>query len=212
VLNWFTSLFSSASNAVTQAIRDLIHAAVRGLYLVLHTVFGNVIKAWGEVWGWAKAFSTGEYHFILSVYNQFRRLFKALIPYLANYITFVYHWAIARINAVLAWLIKQILYYYHLLLSVIDAVRKWVINSVWRPLWNWLNTAWHWITHEGSTMYHYFTHLAAFAELLFWHLVTALEKYAWDAAKLLGRFFLLLVVRNVVRFASLMETIIDAIL
>ena len=62
-------------------------------------------------------------------------------------------------------------------------------------------TAWWWVTNPDSL-----------ALVMLWHLLKWLEHYAWTAAQYLGEFAFALFLRNIKRFALLIETIITAVI
>lgn len=205
---WFVHPIASAISDVL----NLIHSVIRGVYGFIHDLHSILWYAWGDVWASAKDLWAGLRALSYAAYHGFIRVIKILYPYLYDYA----HWVLVLLGKVIddakRLLLSAIDNLYHWALTVFDATRKWAINDIWDPLFKSLTTAWHWLTHEGATMWHYFTNLADFAELLFLHLLASLEKHAWDAGKLLGEFFLSLIVHNLMRFVTLMEDIVDAIL
>jgi hypothetical protein len=212
MFGWIEGVFGRVGNAISGAVKDFVHLLIRGVYGFLHDVFHMVWNAWNFFWNATVMLWKGARAFSIAVYHGFIRLFKIIIPWLTNYIRWVYHTVVHLVYVLIQQLTAIVTHNYHLMLSIFDAFRKWVINSIWNPLFKSLTNAWHWLTHEGATMWHFFTNLAAFAELLFWHILHSLESHAWDAGKFLGDFFLALVVHNIVRFATLIESVIDAVL
>ena len=212
MFGWIKSVFDSASGVVTDAVRSFVNVLIRGIYGFLHTIFGLVGAEWRFMWSAAGLFVRGLHTFATAVWEFAFYLRRVTIPWLANWVNALTRTLVKMIRTVLSELTRLINSVYHQLLALLDALKKWVIQDVWNPLIAWTKRIWGWIVKEGTTMWFYFTHLAAFAELLFWHIVTALERHAWDAAKLLGRFFLSLIVRNLVQFVTLVEDIISAIL
>lgn len=212
MFGWIEHLFSSAGNAVTGAVKALVHAAIRGLYGVLHTIFGRVFDSWHMLHDALVHDAWGELEFIRDVYNAIRNLFKIQVPRLDKRITIVNITINARITIINKILNKRIDVETAQRKAAILSLLAWVIKHVLLPFLAFSAMVAKWLAHEGVTMWHYFTHLPEFAELLFWHIVKSLESHAWDAGKLLGEFFLALIVHNLVRFAKLVEDIIDAVL
>lgn len=212
MFGWIDSVWNSVTGAVSGAVRDFVHTLVRGLYSFVHTIFGALWNAWNWYWDGVYALWAGAREFAVSVYHTFIRILKAIIPYLQNYIHWVRVFLGHVINVAVRALTDFINGIYHWALKSLEALKAFVINDVWNPLFKSLTNAWHWLTHEGATIWHYFTHLPQFATLLFWHLIAELERLAWDAGKALGNFFLSLIVHNVVRFATLTESIIASVL
>jgi hypothetical protein len=212
MFGWIEGVFNRARGVVDAAISNLVHAAIRGLYGFLHSIFWNVIHGWEDFYNAVISYGTGELEFIRDVYNAFIRLFRHLIPGLNNRITIVNVTINKRITTVINDYNTKITNERKQRQASILALLRWVIAHVLNPLLKLINRLLAWVAHEGNTMWHFFTHLPAFAELLFWHLITALEHHAWDVGKYLGEFFLALIVHNIRRFALLVETIVDAIL
>lgn len=212
MFGWIESIFRRGASAVSGAVSDLIHLAVRGLYAFLHGVFGLVSNAWSLYYNDAVSLWAGGRRFAGVVYQKFIWVLKHLVPYLESYTKWVLTILRKALDAAVRLLSKAVNDLYHTLLVLLDATRKWAVNNIFKPLLAFINQAWHWITHEGATVWHYFTHLADMAKLLMPWLIAELERVAWDAGKKLGTFFLSLIVHNLVRFATLMEDIIDAVL
>lgn len=74
-----------------------------------------------------------------------------------------------------------------------------------------LHDAYNWITHEGVTVWHYLTHADDLVAWFFDSLVNKIETEAWGIGEKLGEFFMSLIIKNVARFATLVEDIIEAI-
>lgn len=212
MFGWIEGIFKSAASGVTDAVKALVHLAVRGLYAFLHDIFRLQWDAWNDFWNGARDVWAGMRALSFAVYQSLIKIYKHWIPLIFKGIDDLYHRVLQYLDDLRKWAVRLIDDLYHWTLVTFDATRKWAIHEIWDPLFKSLTTAWHWLTHEGATMWHYFTHLPDFAELLFAHLIASLEKHAWDAGKLLGEFFLALIVRNLMRFVTLMEDIVDAIL
>jgi hypothetical protein len=205
---WFVHPVASAINDVL----NIVHSVIRGVYGFIHGLNNILWYAWGDVYNGAVSIWKGARAFAAATYHRFIHLYRSVIPYLESYT----HWVLTLLGKVIGeartFLYNLILSTYHWALATFDATRKWAVNEIWNPLFKSLTSAWQWLTHEGATMWHYFTHLADLAEVLFWHILQSLENHAWDAGKLLGRFFMSLFWHNRVRFLTLLEDILDAIL
>lgn len=212
MFGWIASLFSRAASDVTQGVKDLVNAAMRGLYGFLHGIFRAVLGGWGTFWRDVSGFYRAFGKFTYSTLLKFVHILKILWPAIVKRVEYVYNFLLNFIKAAVKSLTAYILKIYHILDTFIRWLWNWVLVNVYRPLLAFIEKAWAWITREGATMWHYFTNLADFAELLIFHIAASLEKHAWELASSLGKFFLTLIVRNVVKFATLIETIIDAVL
>lgn len=212
MFGWIENIFRSAANTVDDAVKALVHAAIRGLYGFLHSIFWNVIHGWEDFYNNVINYARGELSFIREVYNALVRLFKHLIPHLDNRITVVNITINNRITNVTKILQKNINTETQQRKASILSLLAWIIKHVLNPFLAFAAMVTKWLQHEGATMWGYFTHLEKFAELLFWWILHSLEKHAWDAAKVLGEFFLALLVHNLKRVALLLEDIIHAVL
>lgn len=212
MFGWIEHIFSSVGSAISDAVKAFVHALIRGVYAFVHDVFRAQWDAWNAFWDGAYILWRGARALSLSVVTRFRHLYQVVVKWLAGYILWVYHTVVHLAYVLYRDAITALDHAYHALLGLLDQLRKWVINDVWNPLFRSLTAAWHWLQHEGATIWFYFTHLPQFAELLFWHVIHSLERHAWDVAKYLGQFFLALFVHNVIRVASLLENVIDAVL
>ena len=212
MFGWIEGIFSRAANTVDSAVRALVHAAIRGIYGFLHSIFGAVIRGWSRFYGDVTGYARHELEWAREVYNALVRLFRHLIPFLNNRITVVNITINNRITNVTRVLQHNITVETQQRKASILSLLAWIIAHILRPFLAFSAMVTHWLTHEGAMMLHYFTHLAEFAELLFWWIVHSLEKHAWDAAKVLGEFFLALLVHNLKRVALLLEDIIHAVL
>lgn len=84
----------------------------------------------------------------------------------------------------------------------------------------WTEAVWHqlvlivtkYIPDYAMVAYWWVTHPDALAQLLFWYVVKWLEHEAWTVAQYLGEFVLALLVRNLRRVLSVLETVVAAIL
>lgn len=212
MFGWIEGIFHKAGSAVDSAVQALVHAAIRGLYGFLHSLFGNVIKAWENFYNAVVVLSVGQLNFIRAVYNTFVNLFKILLPHINNRITANNITINNRVTTVVKDYNTKITNESKARQAGILGLLLWIIAHVLRPLSALIAQIFVWIGKKGDAMWEFFTHLDKFAELLFWHLVAALEAHAWDIAKFLGEFFLALIVHNLVRFIKLMETILDAVI
>lgn len=212
MFGWISRVFHTVYNGVTDAVKAFVNLLVNGLYSFLHDVFRAQWDAWNDFWNGARMLWAGVRALSIAVYQRFIDLYKHVVPYLYDYA----HWVLTLLGKAIddakRLLLAAIDTLYHTLLVLLDATRKWAISEIWNPLYGSLTKAWDWLTHEGATMWHYFTNLADFADLLFNYIIKSLEKYAWATAKLLGQFFLSLVVHNLTEFVTLMEDVINAVL
>ena len=208
LLGLITGSWQSAISAVVNGIRDMF----RTHYLYWHTVSGRVANGWQVLTRDVLIFEQQLQKFLFAQGAFDFWIAKRQIPWLAGWIA----WLGGKIQNDLRKL-RRIL---EQEMNAGDAkqhaytrsVLVWVIIHVLTFLYKLLLRVFSWIDGIGATMWHYFTHLADFAELLFPWLLKSLEKHAWDAARVLGEFLLALIVHNLVKFAKLLETIVDAVL
>lgn len=219
MFGWLKNAFRLGENignvitgAALRQMFDLITQIFSVTYAYWHTVSGHVANGWQELTRTLLYLRNNIQQFMFSQYLLDALIVKHDIPWLANWIS----WLGGKIQRDLGKL-RGIL---HREIQAGDAAQHaysrsilvFVLVHVLAFLYGLVKSIFGWIDGIGAKMWHYFTHLAEFAELLFMFLVASLEKHAWDVAGLLGKFFLSLIIKNVVRFATLVETIVDAVL
>jgi len=208
ILGFVGGTWQTAINSVVTSFRDLF-TAFHGYW---HTVASNAISGWQELTRDILLFEQGLQRFLLSQYATNVLVIKRLIPNVVKSVTQL--GATTRVNlaAEVKILERDITTGDAAQHAYSQSILAWVLVHVLAFLLTKVVTLILWIAGIGSTMWHYFTNLDEFALLLFWHIITTLETLAWDAGARLGRFFLSLIVHNVVRFATLVESIVDAII
>jgi len=205
-------MYDSAAGLIDETVRSWVHDLINGLYGFLHLVFGSVITAWDKlvhagylVWVTLDNFVTEAVaaiaHILKTVIPNVLKFLSGLIAKVEQYAKDVYNFAVRELNA-----LRQFV------LNLIAQLTTWVTTHIYNPLKAAFDLAWHWISHEGATVWHYISNPADLVELIWDHLINKLEAEAWNIGGKLGKFFLSLVTHNLVRFATLLEDIIDSIL
>lgn len=219
MFDWITNGFRSILGLITGSWQNAITDVVNGIYALFHatygyhhTIYGRLISQWIRYARTNLTLQGGVSRFMDASYFQFTRILKVDFPWIEHWLSWLGGKLKADINRAVKALTAREQADYAKAHAYTRSVLVWVVIHVLGFLYNLLRRAFGWIGSEGATMWHYFSHLAAFAELLVFHLVSALEKHAWEIGKLLGEFLLALIVHNVVRFAKLMELIVDAVL
>jgi hypothetical protein len=212
VWNWIKHVIGIASGYVDETVRRWVSDLINGVFGFLHTIFGYVGHAWLGMFNAAKWLYTGVVHLAIETYADFYHVLRVVIPGVVRWANKFIHdvWTYA-IN-VFHWTVKQFDWFRHWVAALLDALRRWIIHNIWDPIWHALYPVIHWVMHEGATLWHYLTHPDQLVDLLWNHLLVKIEREAWTAGRLLGRFFLSLVIHNVKTFAVLMEDIVNAIL
>jgi hypothetical protein len=90
----------------------------------------------------------------------------------------------------------------------IPGILAWINRDILDPLLK----AVAWIAHEGAILWGYITHPGTLVTLIWDSLWANVEAEAWDLGDKLGRFAVALVWKNIDKFITLMEDILDAIL
>lgn len=219
MFDWLTNAFrnllgtgAAASAASVQAALNTIATIFRTTYMYWHTVAGHVTGGWQELTRTLLWLTQRVQKYMFAQYAFDVLVVKHDIPFLAAWISWLGGKIQADIRKLRSLLEREIASGDAAQHRYTRGVLFWVIVHVLGFLYGLLKTVFGWINGIGATMWHYFTHLTEFAELLIMFLVLALEKRAWDIGRLLGTFFLALVVHNMVRFAKLLEDITDAVL
>lgn len=181
-------------------------------YRYWHAVMSRAIAGWRVLTRGILRFLAGFQRFAFAVFAYLAYLVRHVIPALARAILVLGRKLESDIANTIGTLRHDIASAIAVERKFAESVLKWVNVHVLRYLYRLVKPAVDWVAHEGASVWHYFTHPDKFAEFLFWHLVAMLERQAWNAGKRLGRFFLALIVHNVVKFATLVESIVDAVL
>lgn len=208
VLGFVTGSWQAAITAVINSFRDMLST----VHNYWHTVATHTISGWQVLTRDILLFVQGLQRFMLAQYAFNVLVIKHLIPNLSTAITTLSKREAKDIADTIKLLERDIKAGDAKQHAYARSILVWVVLHVLLFLFNILRTAVSWIAGNGSTMWHYFSHLDEFALLLIWHIIASLETLAWDAGARLGKFFLSLIVHNVVRFATLVESIIDAVL
>lgn len=210
--NWIKHVVGVGAGVVEENIRRWVADLISGVFGFLHTVFHFVGSAWDSMANAAADLWHGIGRLASETYQTFFHLFRHLIPSIVKWASAFLHYLDKFLRDVWHWTVHEFDVVRHWVAALLAATRHWIITDIWNPIWRTLAPAWRWITHEGSTLWHYLTHLPAFIDLIWHYLLVKIEREAWVAGRLLGRFFLSLVVHNIKTFAVLMEDVIDAIL
>lgn len=212
MLNWIYRALGAVTGAVDETIRRWVGDLITGVYGLVHTVFGMVGRAWIDMLHAAEWMYVGTVKLAIETYATLWHILRTVIPgvvrwadfwihYIERWVIEIWHSIAVEFNAVRHWTA-----------ALVDAARTWVVRDIWSPIWRTLTPVFSWVTHEGATLWHYLTHPADLINLLWDHMLAKMEHEAWTAGRLLGRFFLALVIHNVKTFAILIEDIITAIL
>ena len=195
-----------------QNVLTFLQGLSRTTYLYHSTLYGNVRSQWQRV-ARASLNATGYMaQFMQATYNQFARLRKVDLPYLERWLMWLGGTLKKLIETDVSLLDRKIDSDYAKNHAYARSILIWVVIHVLGFLYRILASVLGWVAREGNTMWYFFTHLDEFGILLFWHIIAALEMFAWDAGRRLGTFLLSMIIHNVVRFATLVESIIDAVI
>jgi hypothetical protein len=209
---WIKHVIGVAAGAVDDTVRHWVADLISGVFGFIHTVFGLVGHAWIDIFHAAEWVEKGLLHLGLETYLDLWHILKRVIPDVIHWANVFIHNVWRYAQDVFHWAVREFDFIRHWVAALVQDVRRWVVRDIWSPIWRTLNPVWRWVTHEGATLWHYLTHPAALVDLLWNHLLVKMEREAWVAGRLLGRFFLSLVIHHVKTFAILIEDIVDAIL
>jgi len=212
VFNWLARVIGKVTGTVDETVRRWVSDIAMAIYGFVHGVFHLVGIAWGDMIIMSDFLYVGLVKFVDQAWIKFYHLYKVLLPGIIHYAVYLFHLLVLSVREVIHWAAHEFDLVRHWTAALVEATRVWVVRNVWQPIWRTLTPIFHWITHEGATLWHYLTHPAELVDLLWDHLLAKLEREAWVAGRLLGRFFLSLVVHNVRTFAILVEDIVTAIL
>lgn len=212
MISWITGWVSKFLGLVPQAIIDLVHWGLHALASVINAIFGDVARAWHDLWAAVAQVETAVFDFAAAVWGLAVKMLRYWVPRILGEIKRVvaalWHgidWAwthavklVSELRA-LAW--HWILDLWRLVLRDVWTPLKALADHIYDLLVKWGYTAWWWITHPASL-----------AESLVFHMAAAIERHAWELARLLGTFLTALVLRNARRLVQLAEQILAAVI
>lgn len=209
---WIRRAYDSVAGKIDDTVRHWVHDLINGVYGFIHTVFHYVAAAWVTLWHDVYDTVIHVARFMQQAEGAIWDLWFHILPHIVRWAWHEILVGVAFTRAVWHWTAVEFDRLRHDIAHWLDDLRRWVIQDIWAPIWRTLGPAWHWITHEGDTLWHYLTHPAELVDLLWDYLLAKMEREAWRAGKILGRFFLALIVHNMRTFALLLEDILNAIL
>lgn len=212
MLGWLDRFWNNVTGSVGNAIANAVHWAMHALASVVFAVFRLVGAAWLDYWSaarsaWGAVGSLGK-----ALWDAWAYLLRHLIPTLTRWIESLWARLVSFIHTVYKDLQAAAAFLQHLIASTARAIYKWALTSIWKPLHDFAAMLWDNLKKWGFTAWWWITHLPSLAEAMIMHIVTSIERHAWEIAGMLGKFFLSLIVRNLKRFATLLEDIITAVL
>lgn len=209
---WIQRVLGAGAHVIDETIRQWVGDLIAGVFGFLHTIFGLVGHAWEDMWHAAVWLYTGVYHLSIETYATLWHILRKVIPDVIHWAWHYLQLADQYIKDVFRWAAHEFDLIRHWVAALLDALRHWVITDIWNPIWRTLAPAWKWITHEGLALWTLITHPGLLVDWIWNHLLVKIEREAWTAGRLLGRFFLSLIVHNIKTFAILIEDIVSAIL
>lgn len=219
MFNWLRNAFrfgEGIGNLITGATLRAMFNVITQIFSVTygywHTVAGHARSGWQELTRTLLYLHNNLNLYLFTQYGFNVLVVKHDIPFLSNWISWLGGKIQHDLGTLRGLLHREIVNGDNAVHNYARSIYLFVLIHVLGFLYNLVRTIFGWINGIGATMWHYFTHLADFAELLFMFLVASLERHAWDIGALLGKFFLSLIVHNIVRFATLVESIVDAVL
>lgn len=209
--NWITRVLGGAVGVVDETIRRWVGGLISGVFGFIHAVFHLVGGAYDDVLNGTEWLAAEVASFVREVYGKFQWIvhiaLQDIIRWADNFIRLVLRYA----EDVYRIVLHEFDLLRHDIAHWLDDLRHWVITDIWDPIVRVLDVAYHWVTHEGALVYHYITHPADLIDLLWEALLVKIEREAWNIGKLLGRFFLSLIIHNLKMFVLLLEDIVDAV-
>jgi|SRR5579859_100414 len=203
---------AAASASSVQAALNIISTIFTTTYQYWHTVAGHANSGWQQLTRTLLYLRNNMQQFMFSQYLFDALIIKHYIPWITGWISWLGGKIQRDLGTLRGILHREIVAGDNAQHAYTRSVLLWILIHVLAFLLNLVKSIFGWIDGIGNKMWHYFTHLAEFAELLIMFLVASLEKHAWEIGKLLGTFFLSLIVHNITKFATLVEDIIDAVL
>lgn len=211
MLSWLARFWTGVSGTVGNAVSTAAHWAMHALAAVVFSVFRLVGGAWRTLvqsFGWLHAALD---HFGLQVWHFATYVVRVLIPR-------VVRWAaaeLARLGLGLYHLAqavgREVAALYRAIARAVADVTRWAIRTIYDPLKSYADLIWHDLKAWGYTAWWWITHLDKLADAMIIHIANSIEKHAWQLARMLGTFFISLIIANLNRFVLLIEDIVNAV-
>lgn len=212
MIGWITGWVARFAGLVGQATIDLVHWGLHALASVINAIFGNVARAWHNMWSAMLWLERACFDFGAAVYGLAVKVLRYWIPRLLRDLAAAVlalwhgiHWvwshAVSLINDLrkLTW-------------KWINDLWRMVLRDVWKPLRDFAEHLYRLIIDWAYVAWWWITHLDSLAEKMVFHIAAAIERHAWALARLLGTFLTALVLHNARRVVALAETILAAVL
>lgn len=209
---WLRRTFDSVAGRVDSTVRGWVSDLLNGLYGYLHNVFADVTAAWNRFTGALYSTLLQIGRLADSVYKQLYRIIRVTVPAIINEYRRLVHDAVTFASGVYDYAVRNITAAVHYAERLVSDAINWIRVNLFDPLQAGLLDALRWITHNGAVLWDYITHPDKLAALLFDSLIVLLERNAWSVADRLGKFFISLIFKNLTRFITLIEDVLDAIL
>lgn len=212
MFSWLSRMFSSVAGRIDNTVRGWVNDVIGGVYGYIHAIFTAVGAEWAKLSTWTGNLYYQIHDVLDAIYRKIFWIIRQAIPFMVQQYYRLVNDATTFTKTVLDYASKGITWVTHYAEHLVHDAVQWVTDNVWNPLQHLISQAWDWITHTGATIADYIAHPDKLAALIFDSLLAIIEREAWSVAEKLGRFFIVLIVKNLRQFVMLVEDILDAIL
>jgi hypothetical protein len=212
MLSWIDGYVFRWAAVVATPIRDCIKWAVYALAGVVYAVFGNVGAAWTLIYDGINWVWTHSGNFAVEAVAWIKQIVTVDIPAVWNRLL---AYAVAFDNLISQiWdkAVAAIADAYRRALQAVNDAISWVITHVYDPLKAYADQIYNDLLKWGYAAWQLLNDPGKLAGILLGALIAAAESAFWSIAAPVGKFALSIVLGNATKFASLLETILTAVL
>lgn len=212
MLNWIEKWFRAGVGLISTTALDWIHVALHGIAGIIHTVFGDVNKAWLAIQH-AFWFVFGEVAYTARlVFTFLYWVVHIAIPAVVKYAFTVGKLLWHEVGVIFKWAAREILKFYLLARRYTLDLWHWAYTHIVHPIEVSLTAAWQWITKRGETLWYYLTHPDKLIDLLLPFLAGGISRASNNTLSAIGIVVTALVLHNIRRVLVILEDIIAAVL
>lgn len=212
MFDWIAGFVARWAGRIGADILDVVHWSVHALAGVVYAVFGNVGNAWHLLW---LSFHWLEVQTRLmgaSVFGWIRQIITTDLPWLWHILLSDVKGLLAEIGRVAGVVEADLLRGLNVLRGVIDSVVRWVVANVYDPLKAFADQLRADLEKWGFFAWRLLNDPPKLAAILLGALIAAAESAFFSIAAPAGRFVLGLLIHNAAKVASLLESIVAAVL
>lgn len=212
MFDWISGFVARWAGRLQQDILDVVHWTVHAVAGVVYTVFGNVGRAWSGMWQsihWLWIQASG---YVAEVFGWIRQIVTVDLPVIWSTLLADVRGVLGEIGRVWSDLVARIEQLGRYAAGLVQQAIVWVVDHVYSPLKAYADAIYNDLLKWGFYAWRLLNDPPRLAAILLGALIAAAESAFWSIAPPVGRFVLGILLHNGQRFASLLESILTAVL